>query len=134
MVPQLVKLNSIGNSNEGFLSVYELAEKHFDQIKRVYWINDVPNGNIRGKHFHYNLNQLIVCIQGVLEIKLECNKGKIYFFKLDRFNKALYVPKGHWREITFFDNAILLCIADDIYDENDYVRDYENFKKANGII
>jgi dTDP-4-dehydrorhamnose 3,5-epimerase-like enzyme len=132
--PKLIKLHSIGSPDVGILSVYEYSDELIGQIKRVYWINDVPEGNIRGKHFHYELRQLIVCVQGVLEIKLENKKGKKYLFSLNKSNQALFIPNGFWREIKFIDNAILLCIADGIYNEEDYIRDYENFKKVNGII
>jgi len=126
--PYILNLTKIGQKDSGYISLIEGNSLLPFSPKRIYWIYDTPNGNERGGHYHHDLEQIIICLIGKLEFKLENIKGEINKFILDEPSKALYIPSKYWRDITFEKNAVLLCIASDIYDEKDYVRDYKEFK------
>jgi len=129
MILKKINLENIGNCEFVFLSIYQGIKDFVPIIKRVYWIKDVPNDVSRGFHYHNELKQILVCIQGVIEIKLENLEGQVFNFKLNKHHEGLYVPEKLWREITFSDNAILLCLASEEFSELDYIRDYDEFNK-----
>lgn len=129
--PYLINLRKIGHKNTGFISLVEGQNLLPFSPKRVYWIYDTPNEVKRGGHFHHDLEQIIICLNGKLILELENVKGVKYDFILDEPSKALFIPNKYWRDIKFEDNAILFCIASEIYDENDYIRNYQEFKNLN---
>ena len=126
--PCLLNLRKIGQKDSGYISLLEGNSLLPFSPKRIYWIYDTPNGIERGGHYHHDLEQIIICLRGKLTFRLENIKGVIKEFILDDPSKALFIPPKYWRDITFENNAILFCIASEIYDENDYVRDYKEFK------
>ena len=126
--PEIINLPKIGGHDQGYISLIQANDLLPFNPKRIYWIYGVSKETERGGHYHHKLEQVIICIKGKLTIKLENNKGEIIKFILDSPSKALYIPQRHWRDIFFHENAILLCIASENYDENDYVRSYSEFK------
>lgn len=126
--PKILKLPKIGKPEIGYISLLEKNNLLPFIPLRIYWIYDAPDLTERGGHYHHKLEQVIICISGKLKISLENIKGIKKKYVLDKANKALYVPPGYWRDIIFHENAILLCIASENYDENDYVRCYREFK------
>jgi len=109
------------------------GEKHIPfQIKRVFYLYDVPGGASRGGHAHYKLQQLIISVSGSFDVVLDDGetKKKVH---LDRAYYGLYIPPMVWRELeNFSTGAVALVLASELYDEKDYVRDYETFKKLCG--
>ena len=122
-------LPKIGEKDIGFISLVEGENLLPFVPKRIYWIYDVLNGNKRGGHYHNNLEQIIICLRGKLIISLENASSEKDMYTLDHPSKALYIPPKHWRDIIFEDNAVLMCIASENYNENDYIRDYKEFLK-----
>lgn len=106
-------------------------EEHKDipfHIKRVYYLYDTLNGFVRGKHAHKTLEQILVCIHGSVKIKLDNGKGETKVVPLEKPYEGLYVPSRMWREMfDFSKEAVLLVLASELYDENDYIRDYDEF-------
>jgi dTDP-4-dehydrorhamnose 3,5-epimerase-like enzyme len=101
------------------------------EIKRVYYLYDVPGGEIRGGHAHYNLHQLIIAASGSFDVVIDDGKNK-KTVTLNRPNFGLYVTPGIWRDlVNFSSGAVLLVLASMKYDESDYIRDYEKFKSIN---
>jgi dTDP-4-dehydrorhamnose 3,5-epimerase-like enzyme len=103
-------------------------------IKRIYFLYDVPSGATRGGHAHKKLSELVIALSGSFDVILDDGTEKKRIF-LNRPHYGLFIPPGLWREIeNFSSNSVLLALASDIYDEKDYIRDYEVFKKniANG--
>ena len=96
-------------------------------IKRVYWIYDVPGGEIRGSHAYKTLEEFIVALSGSFDVIL--NDGEKEFkFSLNRSYYGLYIPKMYWRRIeNFSTNSLALILASDFYKEDDYLRDYAKF-------
>lgn len=116
-------------SDNGSLTV---AENNGDMpfaIKRVYYIYDVPTDEGRGGHSHHTLEGLMVALSGSFSVTIDDGKDT-RTFTLDRPYRALYIPAGIWRTIdNFSSGAICMVLASDKYDADDYVRDYEEFKK-----
>lgn len=98
-------------------------------IKRVYYLYDVPSGATRGGHAHKTLSQIIIALSGSFDVLLDDGKEKKLFF-LNRPHYGLYVPPGVWRAIeNFSSNSVALALVSELFDEKDYVRDYQVFKK-----
>lgn len=102
-------------------------------IKRIYYLYDVPSGESRGAHAHKELHQLIVAANGSFTITLDDGKNK-KAFTLNRPYQGLYVVPGIWRDLDDFSSgAVLLCLASEHYDAADYIRDYDEFLKYKGV-
>jgi dTDP-4-dehydrorhamnose 3,5-epimerase-like enzyme len=129
--PQLVNFGKIGSSPLGFISV---AEQLPFEIQRVYWTYYAPHEVIRGHHAHKQLQQFIFAVSGNIKFELESQAGEKTTFLLDTPEVGLYIPRLYWRTIQFSHNAVLLCLASLPYDENDYFRDYSDFRHGNNTI
>ena len=113
----------------GNLSFVE-QENHIPfEIKRTYWLYDVPGGECRGGHAYKENQEFIVALSGSFDVVLDDgNEKKVY--TLNRSYYGLYVPKGLWREMeNFSTNSLAMILSSTDYDANDYIRDYEEFKK-----
>jgi len=99
------------------------------KIKRVYYLYDVPGGESRGGHAHKRLQQFIIAASGSFDVILDDGFERKKFH-LNRSYYGLYVAPMIWRELNNFSSgSVCLVLASDFYDENDYIRDYETFKK-----
>lgn len=102
-------------------------------IKRVYYLYDVPGGESRGSHAHKQLQQLIVAASGSFSVTLDDGQEK-KLFNLNRSYYGLLIVPGIWRTIDDFSSgAVLLCLASDHYDAEDYIRDYNAFLQFKGL-
>lgn len=123
----LLNSRTIGNSEIGFLSFFESEKDVPFEIKRVYYIYDVPTGTKRGMHAHKTLKQFLWCPYGAIKIVLDNGKEKKEYM-LDSPQKGLIVGEGIWRDMYWLKGNSVLCVAaSDYYDENDYIRDYDEF-------
>lgn len=115
----------------GNLSFIE-QENHIPfKIQRTYWIYDVPGGEKRGGHAYKENEELIVALSGSFDVIVDDGKEQ-KTFSLNRSYYALYIPKGTWREMqNFSTNSLALILSSTKYDENDYIRDYDEFKSYN---
>ncbi|UEQ75488.1 sugar 3,4-ketoisomerase [Chryseobacterium arthrosphaerae] len=127
--PQIINLNKIGSPELGYITISEAQKDVPFDIKRVYWTYYTPQDVSRGGHAHKNLQQLIVAVAGTITFNTEDKNGDKKVFVLDSPNQGLFIPKLIWRDIKFSHSAVLLCLASEFYDEKDYVRNYEDFKK-----
>lgn len=99
-------------------------------IRRIYYLYDVPGGAERGGHAHKELHQLIIAMSGSFDVVLDDGRNKRRYH-LNRSYNGLYVCPMVWREIdNFSSGSVLLVLASNIYDENDYYRDYSEFLRA----
>lgn len=112
----------------GNLGVIEKDTIPFE-IKRVYFLFDVPSTAYRGGHAHINQVELLVALSGSFDVKL--NDGiEETFVTLNKPDKGLLIEKGVWRELdNFSSGAVCLVLASGVFDEADYIRDFETFKK-----
>ena len=97
------------------------------QIKRVYYMYDTKDGVVRGKHAHKKLEQILVCIHGSCKIRLDNGKER-KVVPLEKPYEGLYVGANMWREMyDFSPDAVLMVLASEVYEEEDYIRDYDEF-------
>lgn len=126
--PELIELAKITDPR-GNLSVIEEFKDIPFKIERTYWIYDVPGGETRGGHAFKKTEEMIVALSGSFDVFLDDGKGK-QMFHLNRSYYGLFVPKGIWREMANFStNSLALVLSSTKYDVNDYIRDYEEFKR-----
>lgn len=124
------------NDFRGNLSFAE-QNKHIPfEVKRTYWIYDVPGGESRGGHAYKATDEFIIAISGSFDVTIDDGflKKKI---TLNRSYYGLYIPKGLWRTMdNFSTNSLALEFADTKYDRNDYIEDYNEYlkQKSNGEI
>lgn len=98
-------------------------------IKRIYYLYDIPGGEERGGHAHKELFQLIVAASGAFDVLLDDGQNK-KIVTLNRPDFGLIIVPGIWRElINFSSGAICLVLSSEIYSEADYIRDYDDFNK-----
>ena len=119
-----------GNTDGRGLLVSLESKKNvpFD-IKRVYFLTHLKSDHPRGFHAHKKLKQLMVCVSGSCDLILDDGKSR-ETFKLDSPTQGVLVENFIWREMhNFSENCVLMVLADEYYDENDYIRDYEQFKR-----
>ena len=118
-------LDKIGN-----LSFLENKSQVPFDIKRVYWIYDVPGGEKRGGHVYKRNQELIIALSGSFDIIL--HNGKIKnTVSLNRSYTGLYVPNGVWRQMdNFSTNSLALILASTLYDKDDYIYDFDEFLQS----
>lgn len=118
-----------GNADVGMLSFFE-SNKHIPfEIKRIYYIYNVPQGIKRGHHAHKKLKQVLWCPYGSVEVIIDDGKNKEIYL-LDAPNKALLILEGIWHKMVWEkENSVLCVAASDLYNEDDYIRDYDEFLK-----
>ncbi len=112
---------------KGNITVIENNKTVPFDVKRIYYLYDVPGGEARGGHAHRNLYQLIVAASGSFNVVL--NDGKnTKTITLNRPYQGLFIVPGIWRELdNFSSGSVCLVLASEKYDENDYIRDYNEF-------
>ncbi len=116
-----------GDDNGSLIALEENKNIPFD-IKRVYYIFDTKEGFRRGFHAHKSLEQALICVNGSCDILLDDGKEKIVI-KLKNRNEGIYLNKMIWHEMfNFSADCVLMVLASDFYYEEDYIRNYNNFK------
>lgn len=117
-----------GDERGQLVALEEFKDIPFE-IKRVYYMYDTLPNVTRGYHAHKNLKQILICIHGSCKIRLDNGKEK-KVVPLEKPYEGVYVDNNMWREMyDFSEDAVLLVLASELYDENDYIRDYDEFLK-----
>lgn len=115
----------------GNLSFIESGNHIPFDIKRTYWIYDVPGGETRGGHAYKKLREFIIALSGSFDVVIH-NGEKEFRYHLNRSYYGLYIPKLYWRHLeNFSTNSLALILASDVYDESDYIRNFDNFLNGN---
>lgn len=113
----------------GNLSVIEQMDRIPFKIERAFWIYDVPGGEFRGGHAYREAEEFIVALSGSFDVVVDDGTRK-QVFQLNRSYYGLYIPKRMWRGMeNFSTNSLALVLSSTPYDEADYIRDYEEFKR-----
>jgi dTDP-4-dehydrorhamnose 3,5-epimerase-like enzyme len=121
-IPKIIDKKGRGN-----LSVIEGDIIPFE-IKRVYYLFDVPYGSYRGGHAHKKLHQFLIALSGSFDVVIDDGKIKERI-ALNNPSQGLLITSGIWRELeSFSSGAVCLVLASDVFDEDDYIRDYDMFK------
>ncbi|MDW8002934.1 MAG: FdtA/QdtA family cupin domain-containing protein [Deltaproteobacteria bacterium] len=125
---RIIELPKISERRGAITPIYGREHVPFE-IRRVYYLYDVPGGESRGGHAHKELEQLIVAVMGAFDVILDdgFERKRVH---LNRAYYGLYIPPMIWRELeNFSSGGVCLVLASLPYDENDYIRDYETFLK-----
>lgn len=123
----MIELDRHHSDRRGNLTVVENGKTLPFDVKRVYYLYDVPGGESRGAHAHKELSQLIIAASGSFSVTLDDGKCKRSFF-LNRPYQGLYVKPGMWRTLEDFSSgAVCMVLASDVYKKEDYIRDYSEF-------
>lgn len=116
--------NSLGN-----IAVIENDIIPFD-IKRVYYLYDIPSSSVRGGHSHKKLHQVLIAISGSFDVVLK-DGNSTQTITLNKPDKGLLITTNIWRELeNFSSGAVCLVLASDVFIEEDYIRDYDDFLKS----
>lgn len=125
----MVELDKHHSNRRGNLTVVENGQTLPFDVKRVYYLYDIPGGESRGAHAHKHLSQLIIAASGSFRVTLDDGNVKRSFF-LNRPYQGLYVKPGIWRDLDDFSSgAVCMVLASDIYMKEDYIRDYNEFRE-----
>ncbi len=123
----IIELNRHHSDRKGNLTVVENGITVPFDVKRTYYLYDVPGGESRGGHAHRDQSQLIVAASGSFTVTLDDGQVKRTFL-LNRPYQGLYIVPGIWRTLDDFSSgAVCLVLASDIYTEDDYIRHYDEF-------
>ena len=117
----------------GNLSFVESLNHIPFEIKRTYWIYDVPGGQVRGGHAFKKQQEFIIALSGSFDVEVDSGvENKVY--SLNRSYYGLYIPEGYWRQMkNFSTNALAVVLASTFYDEKDYIREYDIFLAYKGV-
>ena len=125
----VIELSKHHSDRKGNLSVVQNGSDVPFDVKRVYYLYDVPGGESRGSHAHKQLSQLIIAASGSFRVTLDDGVTRKSFV-LNRPYQGLCVRPGIWRDLDDFSSgAVCMVLASEVYQEDDYIRDYEEFLK-----
>lgn len=123
----IIELDKHHEDRRGNLTVVENGITLSFDVKRVYYLYDIPGGEGRGAHAHKELEQLIVAASGSFTVTLDDGQCKRSFM-LNRPYQGLYVKPGLWRDLVDFSSgAVVMVLASEVYQKEDYIRDYQEF-------
>ncbi len=126
--PAIINLPKILDAR-GNLSFFENPRQLPFKIKRTYWIYDVPGGEVRGSHAFKEQQEFIISLSGSFDVVLH-DGIKEERFSLNRSYYGLFVPNMYWRSLeNFSTNSLALIVSDRTYSSDDYIQDFEEFKK-----
>jgi dTDP-4-dehydrorhamnose 3,5-epimerase-like enzyme len=127
-VPYIIQLPKFLDPR-GNLSFIEDENNVPFKINRTYWIYDVPGGETRGGHAYHQLQEFVVALSGSFDVVLNDGSNELRFH-LNRSYYGLFIPKMYWRSMeNFSTNSLALVLANNSYDQNDYIRDFDYFKQ-----
>ncbi len=126
MEAKIIHFQEHGDKRGQLIALEEEKDVPFE-IKRVYYMYDTGKNVRRGYHAHKNLKQILICVHGSCKIHLD-DGYQTEEIVLDKPNEGLYIANNIWREMyDFSEDAVLMVLASQLYDEDDYVRDYQKF-------
>lgn len=127
--PRLFELRRIADARGNLTAIEGSVDVPFE-IRRVYYLYDVPGGESRAGHAHRTLEQVIIAASGSFDVSLD-DGSRTQVFQLNRSYRALYVPPMQWRLISNFSSgSVCLVLASEHFDESDYYRDHDEFMRA----
>ncbi len=131
--PHYIEFSKIGESSLGYISVAQANLYSPFEIKRVFWTYFTPESIIRGRHAHYKTEQILIAVAGRIVVNTELPDGEISTFVLDKPSVGVYIPPQAWHTMNYSHTAVQLALASTDYDEKDYIRNYEVFRKLDII-
>ncbi len=130
--PKIIELPKYSDPRGNLSFIEEDSQIPF-KIERVYWIYDVPGGQVRGGHAFKEQQELIVALSGSFDVVIDNGNDKT-IFSLNRSYIGLYVPSGLWRQMeNFSTNSLAMVVSSTSFTEDDYIRDYDEFLQTKSI-
>jgi dTDP-4-dehydrorhamnose 3,5-epimerase-like enzyme len=127
--PHLITFSKIGLPAQGYLSVLEANENIPFSIKRIFYTYFTPEDIVRGRHAHHETEMVIIACAGRIVVNTEMPNGEHDIFVLDKPETGVFLPKYCWHTMQYSHNAVQVVIASTLYEEKDYIRNYDDFKK-----
>ena len=131
--PYLISLQQKGNPEEGYLSIATAHEEIPFSILRSFINYGTPSDITRGRHAHYQTEMVLLCLQGRITVQLEEKNGEKSEYILRNCQHGLYIPPLCWHVMHYQENSIQLVYCSTVYEEEDYIRDYDTFKVKTSI-
>ena len=127
MLGEIIELPKIYDPRGNLTVAEQMKNVPFD-VKRVYWTYDVPSGESRGGHAHKECVEFIIAVSGSFTVSLDDGRGNRKDYHLNHPWQGLLVNTGIWRTLEDFSSgAVCLVLASELYDEDDYIYEYEDF-------
>ncbi|RZK44295.1 MAG: WxcM-like domain-containing protein [Hymenobacter sp.] len=128
--PYLINFPKLGAPEIGYISVTEQHQLIPFNIQRIFWTYYTPESIVRGRHAHYSTEQVLIAAAGRIIVTTELADGVIHTFRLEDPSVGLYVPPHAWHTMQYSHSAVQLVLASVVYNEADYIRDYDEFKRV----
>ena len=126
MEVKLIEFEKHGDERGTLIALEQWKNIPFE-VRRVYYMYETGAGVVRGHHAHKHLKQVLICVHGACKIRLDDGQEK-KIVPLDDPSTGLYLESNIWREMfDFSEDAVLMVLASELYDESDYIRDYNSF-------
>ncbi|MBD0276533.1 MAG: FdtA/QdtA family cupin domain-containing protein [Bacteroidota bacterium] len=127
--PYIIEFPKLGAPDIGYISVVEEAGLIPFTIKRVFWTYFTPESIVRGRHAHHKTEQVLIAVTGRIQVTVELLGSPIETFVLEKPNLGLYIPPNAWHTMQYSHTAIQMVLASTNFEEQDYIRDYDQFRK-----
>lgn len=128
--PYLLTFSQIGEAEIGYLSVSEDTVPPLPfAVRRVFWTYHTPDNILRGRHAHRATEHVLLAVAGRIVVTLEHADGRLEIFRLESPHIGLYVPPNVWHTMHYSPGAVQLALASLPFAEEDYIRDYQDFKR-----
>lgn len=127
MIGKIIDLPKMVDPRGNLTVAEQMKHVPFD-IARVYWTYDIPSGERRGGHAHRSCQEVIIAVSGSFDVVLDNGRGEQETYHLNHPYQGLYVGVGVWRTLEDFSSgAVCLVLASELFDENEYIYDYDEF-------
>lgn len=127
--PHLIEFPKLGAPDIGYISVMEQQRAIPFEVKRVFWTYYTPESIVRGRHAHHATEQLLLAVAGRIIVTTELADRTTQVFRLEDPRVGLYIPPQAWHTTQYSHTAVQLTFASSLYEESDYIRCYEDFRK-----
>lgn len=124
--PYLIQFPSLGSLEIGYICISEFKDLPF-LPKRIFWAFHTPNNVVRGKHAHHNTEMVLIALSGTITVYTEMPNGDKQTIILDKATEGVFLPKYCWHTMKYSHTAVQLVITSSVYEEKDYIRDYDEF-------
>lgn len=128
--PHLIEFPKLGDPSIGYISVHEQQKYVPFEVQRTFWTFYTPESIVRGRHAHHATEQVLVALSGRIIVTTELADGTVEVFRLEDPHVGLYVPPNAWHTMQYSHTAVQLVFASSVYDEKDYIRSYDEFKRV----
>ncbi|MFM7079938.1 MAG: sugar 3,4-ketoisomerase [Bacteroidota bacterium] len=131
--PYLIEFPKYGDTAIGYISVSETPKHIPFPVKRTFWTYYTPESIVRGRHAHHQTEQVLIAVSGRIIVTTESAQGEINVFTLEKPDVGVYIPPNVWHTMQYTHSAVQLVLASTAYDEKDYIRSFDDFKKTYAV-